>query len=255
MRCILYEESAELAVTLAMVVGALLPTASCSHTASVQPSPTITIAITAAPDVLLVGDSALLTAVNAVTGETVNAQWSTSNRAVASASDATLLAVGAGRVTITASYQGATATVSVKVVPIYAGTYPAPPDIWGFIYKIACVDLTGNFCRSNISDAEFFRMQINQVKDVVSARCVTTYVDGVLSGEIDDAGRLTLRGTLPSLSGGGFPGFPSERIESWSTYLDASGAMYGTFTSQFLARDGTANFQVTQEIRGISHAR
>lgn len=229
-------------------------TASCSHS-SVQPSPQITIAITAAPDVLLIGESAALAVTNAATGEAVSAEWSSSNASVASVSKTQLQAVAAGRVTITATYHDAHATVSVKVVPDYGGTYPIPPTIWGFVYKIACVDLAGRFCASNLRDEELFRMQIVQMKDAVSARCVTLYIDGVLTGEIDDAGRLTLRGTLPSLSAGGFPGFPFERIESWLSSLDARGAMVGIFTSDFLDRDGHANFQVTQEIQGISHAR
>ena len=90
--------------------------------------------------------------------------------------------------------------------------------------------------------------------DTVSARVQTVFPEaGVLTGEIDDNGRLTLRGTLTALGVGGFPGYPHRRIESWSTYLDANGAMYGTFTSSILGRDGSALFQLTQEMRGLSH--
>lgn len=240
---------------LSVATVSLLSAVSCSHS-SVQPSPQLAISITSAPDVLLVGGSATLVAAKAATGEVVNAQWSSNNSAVASVSNAQLAGVSAGRVAITASYQGASAAVSVKVVPNYAGTYPAPPDVWGFVFKIGCTDLRApGFCVANVADPEMFHLELAQNKDLVSARCVTDAVDGPLTGEIDDSGRLTLRGTLPSRSGGGFPGFPLQTITAWSSYLDASGAMFGTFTSQFLGRDGVANFQVTQEMRGISHGR
>ena len=137
----------------------------------------------------------------------------------------------------------------------YAGTYPASPDFWGLVFKTDCVELTTlRYCPSNVADPEIFHLELVQTKDLVSARVKTDAVDGPLTGEIDNFSKLVLRGTLPSLDTHG-SSFPFQKIVFWSTFLDKSGAMYGTFTSRFLARDGKELFQVTQEMRGLSHSR
>lgn len=213
----------------------------------------VAITITVAPDVLIIGESSVLVATNRATGDVINARWSSSDPTVASVSNDQLSGVGAGRVTITATYEGARATASVKVVPNFAGTYPAPPDIWGLVYETECVDLSApGYCVANIVDPERFRLELVQTKDSVSGRCVTDNVDGAVAGEIDDAGWLTLRGSLPHRLN---QNFIFQMIESWSSYLDAGESMYGTFTSRFLGPGGVANFQVTQEMRGLTHGR
>lgn len=226
--------------------------------APVYPSLPFAIAIAAAPDILLIGDSSALVAVDVGTGEIVDAQWSSSNPAVAFVSGDQLSASAAGRVTITAIYQGARATASVKVVPNFAGTYPAPPDIWGFAYLVECVNLSpeGNFCAfSRVGDVSLFRLELVQTKDSVSGRIIETTAEGDVTGEIDDLGRLMLRGTIVCKSIGGFPSYPCQTIESWSSYLESTGAMHGTFTLRFLDPRGSPFVQGTQEMRGISHGQ
>ena len=227
----------------------------CSGSSTTAPTPSlITIAIAPVPDVLLIGGAVPLVATNVATGEILNVQWSINSPTFASASNGQLVALAAGRVVVTAAYQGARATVGIKIVPNYSGKYPST-DLWGMVFKTDCVELTAtsHYCPTNVADPEIFHLELVQTKGLVSGRCQTDAVSGVLSGEIDDLGSLTLLGTLPSLDSHG-ASFPFQKVVSWSSYLDKQGAMYGTFTSQFLARDGTGLFQVTQEIRGMSHS-
>jgi hypothetical protein len=72
---------------------------------------------------------------------------------------------------------------------------------------------------------------------------------GVVTGEIDDVGNLTLHGTLYTVQFS----FPVQIINSWSSLLDANNAMSGTFSMVFLDGAGTGDAQVTYELRGLSH--
>ena len=247
-------------VSLFLILSDACTDSSPSPTPIPTPTPTPTptpvpITITTAPDVLLVGASSTLKAVNSVTQDAVAATWSSGNPGIASIAESQLQAVSAGRVAITATFQGATATASVKVVPNFAGRYPPQPEFWGNAFRIGCVDLTNlQYCRSNFG-TELFRLEITQIRDRVFGNVYTSSGSGdsgntgAVTGEIDDAGNLTLHATLIT---GQFP-FPSQIINSWSTHLDASNAMSGTFSLVYLMRDGTGISEVTYELRGISH--
>jgi hypothetical protein len=221
----------------------MLATAACDRPPT-QPTtvvpdtkPTL-LTITPARSLLKVGASETFSAFAVFpdgSGQTVAAQWSIDQSAVATVqSTGVLTAVGAGMATITASYRERSASRSLRVIPDYAGTWE------GTVAVVDCLDGDPGICTPTPCRA----LGVCPPVYVPGRTCaiVATLADrdehmtgfitnlslgpvGVPStGTIDLAGTLTLNGVLrQSDSLGSY----ETRID-WKTTLDSSGNMRGS---------------------------
>lgn len=206
-------------------------------------------------DVLIIGTSVTITATDLSTGKVLPVTWASSDQRIASMLDGRVTGVGTGVVTVTATYGQTSATITIKVVPDYRGTYQ------GGVFVVACVDVLEGFCFGNVlletlgRPPEPFMLTLDQVKDSVAGRLVTRADDGPVNGQIDANGRLSLTGTL-LLSVRPSDG-PAIEVQAWSSYLSDPTVvkMYGSFNMSFFqVRNGLPAERLgvaTSEIRGI----
>lgn len=218
-----------------------------------QPATTVSgLAITGADAILTglsIGYTAKATFADGST-RTIAPVWTSSNPAAASVdSMGGLTGRNHGTTTLTATYEGRSASKTVQVVNNYAGTWEGR-----FVIK-ACTDtgdLTdhdGGWCLAGpgrVGTVYPITMTLVQGgKDLNEITRTFGYSRDTISGEVTADGRLVLAGTLPERD------FDYAEVvigivqfSAWDTSLDTAGAMIGGWTqdsTSYTGRRGTAH--------------
>jgi hypothetical protein len=243
-------------IRLVLVLAFLVFTMRCGDKSPTRPTGSgiavAGLAITG-PDAVLTGVSAsyVVTATLADgTSRTVTAAWTSSNPAIASVDAAGRLEGRAhGSTTVTATFEGRSASKTVHVINNYGGT-------WEGSYVIrACAatgDLTnhdGGWCEAGpgrVGTVAGIRMQLVQRGTDLSeiTGTVGSFRESI-TGSVSPDGRLSLSGTL-IVRDFYYDDIVLETVQlgSWDTTLDGTGGMTGRFSEDlrsFTWRIGTAH--------------
>ena len=209
------------------------------------PSPATLVTITPGTSTLMIGATETFSAFAVRAdgkGASVTATWTTDNPAVAPVSTQGLAsALSAGVATITASYQGLSASRVLRVMPSYAGN-------WSGRYRTtACSSSDPSACmyaHAPGATTGVVAVFLTQLGDQVSGFVFLD--DGLtipVSGTITVSGELSLQGEIDR------QGPPSPyvlvRIENWTSSINVvSRMLVGRFTQ--LRADGTSNLLSTR---------
>jgi hypothetical protein len=236
-----------------LVVLALQAVNGCSRSA-IEPTGR-PISITPRPDVVILGAKLTLTAVDAVSGASVQAVWTSSDTRIATAASGELSLLAPGSVAITASFKGSSTTLVIKIVPDFSGRYSGRVPITSCTEKF-----NGSVCglyavqaNAGIAPFDFIDLTLSQTKDTVSGRLEMGTGRGSIQGQIDSKGSLCLTGTLASIP----TGAQLQILEFWTSHLEDDGTvLYGSFGgSDTQAEDGRLYAIWTADILGIVRVR
>ena len=126
-------------------------------------------------------------AVHVRAAEAITPAWTSDNTSVATVDAAgTATGVAAGQATLTASYQGKTATRGLRVIPDYAGRWAGN---WGVTSCSVQGDFVANWCDPVRNGSFPATLDILQAKDVVSATWTLQEATGAAQGNIAGDGR------------------------------------------------------------------
>lgn len=226
---------------VAVAVFACLGLAACNK-APQTPSPTVTtLAVSPATDLIRIKATekfSVTATYSSGTVEAVTPSWASDNSTVASVDAAgTVTGVSSGQANITASFQGKTASRTLRVVPDYTGT-------WAGTWTVTSCQVQGNFrsdwCGPLQGNSFPATLTIDaQSRDVVSGRWTLQDSNGTVQGTIATNGTLALTGS--SLQSG-----VRIDISSWQTTSTDNRAMTGTFTLTWTIPDKPGGSGVTQ---------
>lgn len=213
------------------VVLALLAAVGCTDSNSpTTPDPTTpTTAITPATTVLQIGQMQLY----AITPTTTSAiTWTSSNESVLTIdAGGTATGLANGVATVTGAIEGgASATLAVQVVPIYAGTWSGTTTV------LACTDLAGfaaaGYCAQSLAGTDSWSFTLTQSGLALSGTMTKTEGANVLNGSI--TGGIGGSGDIISLTGNlaGFARGANLVIApiSWNSFA-SGGVMTGTWAA------------------------
>ena len=232
-------------------IAAALMVAACggSDTPSSPTTTTPSVTITPGGTVYQLGATQALT-LSAQTTPT-NVVWSSSNPNVITIdSSGNITAVGVGAATITATADaGVSATLSLQVVPIYAGTWIGTAKV------LACTDLAGfqsnGYCAKNLGTVSTVTITMNQSGNSVSGSITKSeganLLNGSVTGPIGAGGDVTMTGTLAGLASGSNLQLS---VISWNSLADGSnmtGSWSGNITSPQIL--GIATLQWSLSLR------
>lgn len=194
-----------------------------------SPTAPTAIAIVPATGVLKVGQSETLRAVaSPEVSRALTATWTSDNPAVATVdARGQLAAVAAGAATIRATSRSLVATLTLIVVPDYAGT-------WIGQYRIVtCTRVSGpgtDPCRFVVGGSAPFELRLGQtgraVTGTLSLSNLEIFSTGAVSGAVREDNTLELQGLLR------LPGFDADiRLVSWTSSIQPPGnLMEGVYT-------------------------
>ena len=174
--------------------------------------------------------------------EAVTATWTSDASAVTVDGSGLATAAAVGSATITAAYQGRTATRTVRVLPDYGGR-------WAGTFFVTSCAVEGAFraewC-APVRGASFpARLDIVQTRDVVSGTwTLQEDATGAVQGTISPSGALALTGTV-------FQGGVAISISAWESLSTDNANMTGRFTLTWSAPGGAARTEV--ELSGFRH--
>jgi hypothetical protein len=206
------------------VVAFLLVAGGCGKSTPTNPGPTVsTLSISPATDLVRIRATEKFSATASyVTGvsETVTPSWSSDNQAVATVdTSGAATGAGSGQATITASYQGKSATRALRVVPDYAGRWAGS---WTVTACAVQGDFQANWCDPVRGGTFPATLELLQTRDVVSGNWTLQESTGTVQGTIASNGALGLTGS--SLQSG-----VTIDISAWQTTTTDNRAMTGTF--------------------------
>jgi hypothetical protein len=178
---------------------ALLAAGGCSNSeapSTVTPTTTTT-AITPAATVLMIGQTQVYALTPSTTTNVIT--WTSNNENVLTidaAGTATALANGAATIT-GVSDAGTSATLTVQVVPVYAGSWAGTSTV------LACTDLAGfaaaGYCAQSLAAAERWTLSLSQSGLALSGTLTKAEGGNVLNGSV--TGSIGAGGDIIALSG------------------------------------------------------
>lgn len=225
---------------IAIVVVATLGAIACGKSTPANPGPTVaTLTLSPATDLIKIKGTEKFSVTAAYTTgatEAVTASWTVDNQQVATVdSGGTATGVGAGQATITASYQGKTATRGLRVVPDYAGRWSGNwvvtrCAVQGDFRPDWCVPVQGTFPAS---------LELVQTRDVTSGPWTFQESTGNVQGTIASNGSLTLTSTT-------FQSGVRIEIASWQSTTTDNRTMTGNFSLTWTVpgRSGSAQTDI-----------
>lgn len=219
---------------------------SSNTTSPTSPTATVvlsSIAVTGSSTALMVGESATLTATATYsdgTTRSITVTWSSSDSTVVSVDSAgRVTAAGGGTVTITATAEGRSGTLSVRGIPDYSGEWDVRfkytmcnmPDRW----RLTWCDprATGGYM-----GLTFSRSGVDEVTAIM--RSGNGYI-GNMSGRVQANGSLALTGTWTLTDA------ISWDVSNWVSQM-VSGQMTGTFAATITLPGETATGTLTAEL-------
>lgn len=232
------------AVAILMLVS--LGAAGCGDDSTSSPSPTVSgLALSPTTDYLLLKAtekfSATATLSTGVT-QAVTPTWASDNQSVATVdSSGTVTAVAAGQATITAAYQGQTATRLLRVIPNYAGA-------WAGTWTVTKCTVSGSFSSSWCSGVQGSfpaTLTLLQAKDVMSGTWKLQEANGNVEGSVAADGTLSLTGS--SLQSG-----VTIKISSWQTRTTDNTTMTGTFVLTWTVTGLSGQGQTTVSLQNFT---
>ena len=232
---------------VALVMTMLVAT-SCAGAPS-APTVASSALLSASSDILLVGESLQLSARHNATEAMIAIDWVNLTPDVASINGNVLTGLRHGEAVIGA--RNSPSSLRIRVIENFSGLYPGGRNaigdpLLGIAYAVECVEFVRSYCAFNVLEErlgkgpERFGMLLTQNRDVVTGVASINCGGGTVSGTVDAAGRLALKGSF------GLKGPPTCHIEEWSTWLVDGRAMHGRF--KYRSSGGL----VTYEFRGIS---
>jgi len=248
---------------LALLFVAALCAASCGsdeETSPTTPTPTSRLAIAPLADFLTVGSSVLLEArlsEGGTTGRTtvVAADWSSSDgRVVAVERSGRVTALAAGSTTIRAVYGPDSATLAMRAVPDFAGTWTGTRRVTTCVHPRPEVCATSYPTNRTASTTLVLTQARDRATGTLSLSPPAVSPSAAVSGTIAELGRLTLDGTIISTPSSGAT-TTLGRLEDFRVDIEAgTGIARGSFAEARTDADGTA-WRVTWEIQGLTRTR
>lgn len=205
------------------LVLASLVAAACDKS-STAPSITVSsLVVSPATDLLKIGGTEKFSVTATLSSgavQGVTPAWTTDNPSVATVdSSGVATGVGAGQATITASYQGKSSSLLIRVVPDYAGR-------WAGTWAMKSCSVQGGFRADwcNTVQGSFpARLELLQTRDYVSGTWTLQESTGNVQGTVAANGHLNLTGT--TLQSG-----VTVTIGSWDSMTTDNRTMTGSFT-------------------------
>lgn len=220
--------------------------AACDKSTPGTPSPTVsTLALSPGTDLVKIKASEKFSVTATYTSgasEGVSPTWTSDNQAVATVdAGGTVTGVAAGQATITASYQGKTATRAIRVVPDYAGR-------WAGTWAVTRCQVQGDFREDwcgGVQGAFPATLDLLQSRDVVSGTWTLQEATGNVQGSIAGNGTLALTGS--SLQSG-----VTIEIGAWQSATTDNRLMTGTFTLTWRVPGRSGSGQTDVEMRNFT---
>jgi hypothetical protein len=249
-----------------VVAAALLAAAGCGSDSDPDPTPTTPspgtgrLSIAPQADVLTVGttiplEARLTTGTTGMTFTTVvQAEWSSSDgRVVAVDRLGRVTALAPGTTTIRAVYESDSATLAIRALPDFAGTWSGPRRV------SACVHPRPDVCAASypLNRIVATTLTLAQARDRATGTLLLSpplaSPSSAVTGTIDTTGRLALDGTIISTPASGATttlGVLSE----FRGEIDATGILRGSFVEARTDADGT-QWRVSWDIQGLTRTR
>jgi hypothetical protein len=190
----------------------------------------------------------LIAVVSTGTGQqqsVTGAQWSSSRPEVCTiGSDGTAIAAGTGTAVISASSAGQTASIELQIVPSVVGLWK------GQAVTLSLTRISGSGpALTPVRTPSPYSLEIDQVHAVVTAKDTRYLSEGatqILTGTIDPAAAITLRGSLDV--GGGDPLHID--TSSWTAQINSAGHLNGSFTEmvRFSSAFGAQVYEAKNQI-------
>ncbi|MEO5821760.1 MAG: Ig-like domain-containing protein [Vicinamibacteraceae bacterium] len=248
---------------LTLLFGAALFVAACgsdTETPPTTPTPGARLAIAPRPDFLTVGSSVLLEArlsEGGTTGRTtvVAADWSsTDGRVVAVDRAGRISALAPGSTTIRATFGADTASLAMRAVPDFAGTWTGTRRVSACLHPRPDVCATSYPTNRVASTTLVLTQARDRVTGTLSLSPPLASPSAAASGTITELGRLTLDGTIISTPSTGASTTLGTLADFRVEIEPGTGIMRGSFAEARTDADGTA-WRVTWEIQGLSRTR
>ncbi len=228
------------------------------ETPPTSPTPAARLAIAPQPDFLTVGSSVVLEArltEGSAPARVVSADWSSSDgRVVAVDRAGRISALAAGSTTIRATFGTDTATLAMRAVPDYAGTWTGTRRV------TACIHPRPDVCATSYptNRVAATTLVLTQARDratgTLSLSPPLASPSAAVSGTIAELGRLALDGTIISTPASGASATLGTLADFVIEIEPATGIMRGSFAEARTDPDGTA-WRVTWEIQGLARSR
>jgi hypothetical protein len=235
-------------VLIVTTIIAALSAGACGKSTPATPSPTVSsLSLSPATDYVKLKATekfSVSATYNTGSSETVAAAWSSDNQAVATVdASGTVAGVGAGQATITATYQGKTASRGIRVIPDYAGTWTGS---WAVVPGGCTVtgDFRSDWC-AGVQGTYPATLNLQQIKDAVSGTWTLQDGNGNVTGTVATNGALTLTGS--SLQSG-----VTIEISAWQSNTADNRTMSGTFTLTWRATGRSGSAQTLVEMRNFT---
>ncbi len=246
---------------LTLLFVAALCAAGCGsndETPPTTPSPSARLAIAPQPDFLTIGSSIVLEArltEGATPARVVAADWSSSDgRVVSVERSGRITALAAGSTTIRAAFAADTASLAMRAVPDFAGTWTGTRRV------TACLHPRPEVCTASyptnrvVSTTLVLTQARDRATGTLSLSPPLASPSAAVSGTIAELGRLTLDGTIISAPATGATTTLGALADFRVEIEAGTGIMRGSFAEARLDADGTA-WRVTWEIQGLSRTR
>jgi hypothetical protein len=223
-----------------------------------SPTPGGRLAIAPQPDFLTVGSTVVLEArltEGTSPARVVAADWSSSDgRVIAVDRAGRISALAAGRTTVRATFAEDTATLAMRAVPDFGGTWTGTRRI------LACVHPRPEVCATSYPTNRIVSttLVLTQARDratgTLSLSPPLASPSAAVSGTIAELGRLTLDGTIISTPSSGASTTLGTLADFRVELEPATGILRGSFTEARTDADGTT-WRVDWEIQGLSRSR
>jgi hypothetical protein len=197
--------------------------------------PVTAIRFASSTDLLFIGSASRFQAEAVFTGgvvQPVAAQWTSSDPLVmAIEGNGNVLAISNGTSTITALYQGRSATLSVRAAPDFRGSWVGTLTIEGCARDASFPVVT--FCSALLSSpARPLRLTLQQERLDSNGTLSIFDADGSVSGIVDSAGSLLLQGSMNVTSGSTNL---AVTVAGWRASMAQAGQLSGRFSTQWTA--------------------
>jgi len=238
----------------ALLMAALFGLSACGGGSSSPTTPTpaptpaattVSVAITPSTDLIKIQGTESFTVTATMsdgTSKAVSGAWTSDAATVVTVDTAgKVTGVGSGQAVVTATYGGAKATRTIRVVPDYQGS-------WAGDYRVLSCQDSGDFsreqwCVAALKDGVIrVSMTLTQTRDAVTGPWTHSSMSGAAQGTIEADGTLALSGT------GRLDSVPMS-ITGWRSRSTDNKGQAGKFTLAFTSTVWSGSAQATVEIR------
>jgi len=247
---------------LTLLFVAALCVAACGsnddETPPTTPTPGARLAIAPQPDFLTVGSSVVLEArltEGTSPARVVPADWSSADGRVVSVDrSGRITALAPGSTTIKAVFATDTASLAMRAIPDFAGTWTGARRV------TACLHPRPEVCAASYPTNRVVTttLVLTQARDratgTLSLSPPLASPSAAVSGTITELGRLTLDGTIISTPASGATTTLGTLADFRIEIEPGTGIMRGSFAEARVDADGTT-WRVTWEIQGLSRTR